>query len=84
MDRKTGRPNHIEDALITINKGTWFEWTNSKDKVYANLQLSEFISKEVSPDVFQLVVNPYTLPTEKELTDKLTELQAAWDLENDS
>ena len=24
MDRKTGRPNHIEDALILMKSGQWF------------------------------------------------------------
>ena len=68
MDFKTGRPNHIEDYLITVRTGAWFGWTDSKDKVYANL----------------IVHDGGTKPTEKECTDGLAALQAAWDLENDS
>ena len=40
-DKKTGRPNHIEDALAKMNTNQWFGWTDSKNKIYANLKLSE-------------------------------------------
>ena len=66
--RQDGRPNHIEDYLVTVRVGTWFSWTNSKNKIYANLIVTDGGSK----------------PTEKECTDGLAALQAAWDLENDS
>ena len=36
-----GRPNHIESALIVIHTGQWFTWTDSKNKIYANLRLTE-------------------------------------------
>ncbi len=62
----TGRPNHIEDVLITLNTGQWFSWSDSKNKVYANLTVASGHSK----------------PTESTLTTKLAELQAAWDTEN--
>tara|TARA_R100001594_G_scaffold10245_1_gene24323 strand:+ start:710 stop:1000 length:291 start_codon:yes stop_codon:yes gene_type:complete len=32
-----GRPNHIEDYLANLHTGQWFGWSNSKNKVYANL-----------------------------------------------
>ena len=32
-----GRPNHIEDYLVLLHTGQWFGWSNSKNKVYANL-----------------------------------------------
>ena len=67
MDRN-GRPNHIEDYLITVRTGQWFSWSNTKDKIYANL----------------IVLDGGSKPTEKECTDGLAALQAAWDLENDS
>ena len=35
------RPNHIEQALIHIHSGQWFTWTDSKNKIYANLRLTE-------------------------------------------
>ena len=62
----TGRPNHIEDVLVTLNTGVWFSWSDSKNKVYANLTVASGHSK----------------PTESTLTTKLAELQAAWDTEN--
>ena len=68
MDMKTGRENHIEDYLVTVRPGFWFGWTDSKNKVYANLIVHDGGSK----------------PTEKECTDGLKALQDAWDLENNS
>tara|TARA_R100000152_G_C6774845_1_gene202858 strand:+ start:2002 stop:2331 length:330 start_codon:yes stop_codon:yes gene_type:complete len=68
MDFKTGRPNHIEDYLVTVREGQWFGWSNSKNKIYANLIVHDGGSK----------------PTEKECTDGLKALQDAWDLENNS
>ena len=62
------RPTHIEDYLVTVRTGQWFGWTDSKNKIYANL----------------IVHDGGTKPTEKECTDGLAALQAAWDLENDS
>ena len=32
-----GRPNHIEDYLVQLHQGQWFGWSDSKNKVYANL-----------------------------------------------
>ena len=37
MNFKTGRPNHIEDYLVKLHSGQWFGWSDSKNKVYANL-----------------------------------------------
>jgi len=68
MDYFTGKPDHIEDYLITVRVGQWFGWSDSKNKIYANLIVHDGGSK----------------PTEKECTDGLAALQAAWDLENDS
>ena len=62
------RPSHIEDYLVTVKTGQWFGWSDSKNKIYANL----------------IVHDGSTKPTEKECTDGLAALQAAWDLENDS
>ena len=68
MDYSTGRANHIEDYLITVRTGQWFGWSDSKNKIYANLIVHDGGSK----------------PTEKQCTDGLAAMQAAWDLENDS
>ncbi len=63
-----GRPNNLEDYLITVRTGQWFGWSDSSNKIYANLTVLDGGSK----------------PTEKQCADGLAELQTAWDLENDS
>jgi len=79
MDSKTGRPNHIEDALIVMNNNQWFTWTDIENKIYANLRLTEKVGVNGN-----LVDNPVTeLPTETAVNTKLTELQTAWDSAND-
>ncbi len=62
------RPSHIEDYLVTVRIGQWFGFSDPKNKTYSNLIVHDGGSK----------------PTEKECTDGLAALQAAWDLENDS
>ena len=57
------RPTHIEDYLVTVRKGQWFGWSDSKNKVYANLIVHDSGSK----------------PTEQECTDGLAQLQADYD-----
>jgi len=72
------RPNHIEDALIKMHSNQWFTWTDSKNKIYANLRLTEKVGVNGN-----LVDNPVTeLPTETAVNTKLTELQDAWDAAN--
>ena len=68
MDILTGRPDHIEDYLVRVRTGQWFGWSDSKNKIYANLIVHDGGSK----------------PTESDCTSGLAALQAAWDLENDS
>ena len=74
------RPNHIEDALIRIHTGQWFTWTDSKNKIYANLRLTEKVG--IGGELVDNLVTE--LPSEETVNAKLTELQTAWDLENDS
>ena len=31
------RPTHIEDYLVQLHSGQWFGWSDSKNKIYANL-----------------------------------------------
>ena len=68
MDRATGRPNHIEDYLVTVRNGQWFGWSDSKNKVYANLIVHDGGSK----------------PSESDCTNGLKALQDSWDAEHDS
>ena len=63
MDRTTGRPDHIEDYLVTVRTGQWFGWADSKNKVYENL----IMHKGDTP------------PTEQECTDGLSQMQTDFD-----
>ena len=73
-----GRPNHIEDALTSMYKNQWFTWTDSKNKIYANLRLTEKIGIDGN-----LIDNPVTkLPSESEVNAKLLELQQEYDNNN--
>ena len=87
MVAEGGRPNLIEDYLITLHNGGWFEWTDPFNKVYSNLRLTDKIwdsSYQGKIHEEGMIDNPHSLPTEKECTDGLKALQDAWDLENDS
>ena len=68
MNLQTGYPDHIEDYLVTVRTGGWFDWTDPNNKIYENLN----------------VIYGGTKPTEQECTDGLAAMQAAWTLENDS
>jgi len=70
MDIKTGRPNHIEDYLVTVRDGQWFGWAKGSEPraVYANLIVHDGGSK----------------PSESDCTNGLKALQDAWDAEHDS
>ena len=63
MDFHTGRADHIEDYLMTVRTGQWFGWSDSKNKIYANL----------------IVYDGGTKPTEQECVDGLKALQDAFD-----
>jgi|TARA_R110002020_G_scaffold26817_8_gene86715 hypothetical protein len=59
-----GRFEHIEDVLIRLHVGQWFGWSDSKNKVYANLVIHD---------------DTKTKPTEKSLTDALAKQQSDFD-----
>ena len=63
-----GRADHIEDYLVKVRAGQWFGWSDSKNKIYANLVVLDGGSK----------------PTELDCTNGLKALQDTWDLENNS
>ena len=63
MDMTTGKPDHIEDYLVTVRTGQWFGWSDSKNKIYANLIVHDGGSK----------------PTEQECTDGLSQMQTEYD-----
>jgi len=59
-----GRANHIEDYLVSLHTGQWFGWSDSKNKVYANLIIHD---------------DSKSKPTEKECIDGLATLQSDYD-----
>ena len=67
MDFNTGRANHIEDYLVNLHEGQWFGWSDSKNKIYANLILHD---------------NTKSKPTEQECIDGLTQMQTDFDNAN--
>ena len=64
--------------MVKIHSGQWFTWTDSKNKIYANLRLTDKIGVDGN-----IVDNTVTeLPTESAVNAKLVELQNAWDAAN--
>jgi hypothetical protein len=59
-----GRPNHIEDYLAQLHTGQWFGWSDSKNKVYANLIIHD---------------DSKSKPSEQECIDGLAQLQSDYD-----
>ena len=58
------RPNHIEDYLARLHSGQWFGWSDSKNKVYANLVILDSSKSK---------------PSESDCTTGLAALQTAYD-----
>ena len=80
MDFETGRPDHIEDYLMKLHSGQWFGWSDSKNKIYANLILHPKMRDSSNKEID----NPHSKPSEADCTAGLKTLQDAWDLEHDS
>jgi len=64
MNRQTGRPNHIEDYLVSLHTGQWFGWSDSKNKVYTNLIIHD---------------DSKSKPSESDCTSGLATLQSDFD-----
>ena len=58
------RPIHIEDYLISLHTGQWFGWSDSKNKVYANLIIHD---------------DSKSKPSESDCTSGLATLQSDFD-----
>jgi hypothetical protein len=58
------RPETLEDYLVSLHTGQWFGWSDSKNKIYANLIIHD---------------SSKTKPTEQECIDGLAQLQADYD-----
>ena len=78
MNLETGKPDHIEDYLGTLNHGYggWFGWSDSKNKIYANLILHPKIFDCASQS---LVDTHITKPTEQECIDGLNAMIATYE-----
>ena len=61
---KNGKYNHIEDVLVGLHSGQWYGWSDSKNKIYANLVIHN---------------SDYDKPTQKSLTDALAKQQSDFD-----
>ena len=59
------RPDHIEDYLAQLHSGQWFGWSDSKNKIYANLVILDSSKSK---------------PSESDCTTGLAALQTAHDL----
>ena len=64
MNIQTGRPDHIEDYLVSLHTGQWFGWSNPKNKVYANLIIHD---------------DSKSKPSESDCTSGLATLQSDFD-----
>ena len=58
------RPNHIEDYLVSLHTGQWFGWSDSDNKVYANLIIHD---------------DSKSKPSESDCTSGLETLQSDYD-----
>ena len=81
MRAPDGRPDHIEDYLVKLHENQWFGWSDSKNKIYANLILH---SEIWDSNTNKVISNPHSKPSEADCIAGLKALQDAWDLENDS
>jgi peptidyl-tRNA hydrolase len=59
------KPKHIEEILVHLHSGQWFGWSDSKNKVYANLVIHSADDK----------------PTQEWLEAELSRSQAKWDVD---
>jgi len=64
------RPSHIEDVLLPLHPAAWFTWSDSSNKIYANLVIRDVVNGESVS---------YDKPTEDFLTSELAKAQADWD-----
>lgn len=60
----------VEDALIWWGRPEqWFGWSDYENKTYANIVLEPKILRDG-----EWIDNPYKMPTEKEVNDKIAEM----------
>ena len=64
MNIETGRPDHIEDYLVQLHPGQWFGWSDSKNKIYANVIIHDDTKSK---------------PSESDCTNGLATMQSNFD-----
>ena len=64
MNIETGRPDHIEDYLVSLHTGQWFGWSDNKNKVSSNLIIHD---------------DSKSKPSESDCTNGLATLQSNFD-----
>ena len=65
----------LENYLVGLHTGAWFGWSDSKNKVYANL----IIHPKISNQSGEMVNNTHSKPSESDCTAGVTTLQSDWD-----
>ena len=65
----------LENYLVDLHTGGWFGWSNSNNKVYANL----IIHPKVSNELGEIINNPHTKPSESDCTAGVAAMQAEYD-----
>ena len=68
----------LEDYICRLHTDSWYSWTDSSNKIYANLILAPKMMN-VAGD---LIDNPHSLPSEADCTAGVAALQATWDGNN--
>ena len=58
------RPTHIENYLVQLHAGQWFGWSDSKNKIYANLIIHD---------------DSKSKPSESDCTNGLATMQSEYD-----
>lgn len=65
----------LENYLVDLHTGGWFGWSDSKNKVYANLIIHPKLSNELG----EMVDNPHSKPSEADCNAGVAALQKAYD-----
>ena len=68
----------LEDYICRLHTDSWYTWTDSSNKVYANLALAPKMMN-VAGD---LINNPHSLPSESDCIAGVAALQAEYDAQD--
>ena len=65
----------LENYLVRLHEGQWFGWSDSTNKVYANL----IVHPKISNASGEMLDSPHTKPSEADCTAGVAALQTDWD-----